>query len=58
MHHEKAADKMKDFDHFVVDSHPEHKTSKCFFVVRKGGEREDFSLGKCIENMEKQAKTE
>lgn len=50
--HERAADKLKDFSHFTVGKHPEFKQTRCFLVVRKSGEEEDFSVSKCIENME------
>ena len=53
--HEKCDQKMKDFDHFEVNSHPEFDKTRCFFVVRKDGSKEDFSLTKCIMNLEKAA---
>jgi hypothetical protein len=48
-HHEQ---KLKDLQHFTVGPHPEHKDSRCFFVVRKDGHKEDFSAKKCLENLE------
>ena len=51
--HSKADEKMKDFDHFVVGEHPDHEKTRCFFVVRKNGEKEDFSIAKCTQNLEK-----
>ncbi|XRB21070.1 hypothetical protein RI054_26g109190 [Pseudoscourfieldia marina] len=33
--------------HFLVDNHPEHP-SKCFWLVRPDGSREDFSYRKCV----------
>jgi len=48
-HHE---NKIKDLQHFTVGPHPEHKDSRCFFVVRKDGHKEDFSAKKCLENLE------
>ena len=47
-YHHKAEEKMKDFDHFIVGEHPEYEKTRCFFVVRKDGEKIDFSIGKCI----------
>lgn len=54
--HERATEKMADFDHFTVDKHPKFPDTRCFFVVRKSGEKEDFSMSKCIERMEEAAK--
>jgi hypothetical protein len=50
--HEKKDQKMKDFDHFEVGPHPGYDKTRCFFVVRKNGEREDFSVTKCLINLE------
>lgn len=50
--HEKHGLKMKDFDAFEVGQHPEHEKTRCFFVVRKDGTKEDFSVSKCIRNLE------
>jgi hypothetical protein len=46
--HDKADDKMKDFDHFEVGPHPEFVKTRCFFVVKKDSTKEDFSVSKCI----------
>lgn len=46
--HEKKETKMKDFDHFEVGVHPQYDKTRCFFVVRKDGSKEDFSVTKCI----------
>ena len=53
--HEKADEKMKNFDHFEVNTHPQYDKTRCFFVVRKDGSKEDFSLTRCIMNLEKAA---
>lgn len=50
--HDKHDDKMKDFDHFEVGPHPEFTKTRCFFVVKKDGSKEDFSVSKCIANLE------
>jgi len=50
--HDRHADKMKNFADFEVGQHPDHEKTRCFFVVRKDGEREDFSVSKCIRNLE------
>lgn len=57
-HHEKHDDKMKDFEHFSVDNHPDYPNTRCFFVVRKDGSKEDFSMSRCVQNMENKGKAE
>lgn len=52
--HEKHDQKMKDFDHFACGVHPDHEKTRCFFVVRKDGSKEDFSVTKCIMALEQQ----
>jgi len=46
--HERSDAKMADFSHFEVGTHPNFDKTRCFFVVRKSGEKEDFSITKCI----------
>ena len=46
--HAKSAEKLVDFDKFIVGAHPEYPKTRCFFVVRKDGSKEDFSVSKCI----------
>ena len=48
--------------HLTVDNHPDYDNTRCFFVVRNDGSKEvrfdhgqDFSLSKCIENMNQAA---
>lgn len=53
--HERAADKMKDFEAFEVNTHPNYEKTRCFFVLRKDGSKEDFSITRCIMNLEKQS---
>lgn len=53
--HERAEEKMKDFDHFIIDTHPKFDKTRCFFVVREDGTKEDFSITRCIMNLENQA---
>ena len=50
--HEKHDAKIADFDHFEVGCHPEFLKTRCFFVVNKAGGKEDFSVSKCITNLE------
>ena len=44
---------MKDYEHFEVGVHPDFEKTRCFFVVKKDGAKEDFSVTKCIANLEK-----
>lgn len=46
--HDRSEAKMSDFDHFEVGTHPQFEKTRCFFVVRKDGTKEDFSITKCI----------
>ena len=50
--HDNHEGKMKGFDHFEVGCHPEFTKTSCFFVVKKDGSKEDFSVSKCINNLE------
>jgi len=50
--HEKGEEKLNNLKHFTVDIHPEHKDTRCFFVVRNDDTREDFSAVKCLKNLE------
>lgn len=46
--HARHEQKMKDFESFEVGPHPEFEKTRCFFVVKKDGTKEDFSVSKCI----------
>ena len=50
--HDNYENKSKDFDHFVVDVHPEYNKTRCFFITRKDGAKEDFSVSKCVMKLE------
>lgn len=50
--HDKAADKQKDLSHIEVGPHPEYTKTRCFFVVKNDGSKEDFSVSKCTHNLE------
>jgi hypothetical protein len=52
-YHDNAEAKLKDLKHFVVDVHPKYMDTRCLFAVKGDGSREDFSVVKCIENLEK-----
>lgn len=47
-YHEKSEEKLKECKSFSVDFHPVYKQTRCFFIVREDGTREDFSLHKCL----------
>ncbi len=53
--HDKGEAKAANFGHFEVGEHPDYAKTRCFFVVRKDGTKEDFSISKCILNLEKQS---
>ena len=53
--HEKGPAKSKDLDHFEVGEHPDFAKTRCFFVVRKDGSKEDFSISKCITKLDQQS---
>jgi hypothetical protein len=53
--HDKGAEKLKGFSHFEVGEHPQFAKTRCFFVVRTGGAKEDFSISKCITKLEQQS---
>ena len=51
--HDRTEQKMADFSHFEVGTHPQFEKTRCFFVVRKEGDvKEDFSITKCIQKLE------
>lgn len=50
--HDKAEDKQKDLSHIEVGAHPEFTKTRCFFVVKSDGSKEDFSVSKCTHNLE------
>jgi len=52
-YHDHAEEKLKDVKHFVVDVHPKYMDTRCLFAVKEDGKKEDFSVVKCIENIEK-----
>jgi len=52
--HEKKDEKLKDLDYFTCDVHPVYNETRCFFVVRKDGSREDFSFTKSLVRLEEE----
>jgi hypothetical protein len=53
--HEKGEAKLRDFQAFEVGEHPDYAKTRCFFVVRKDGTKEDFSISKCITKLEQRS---
>ncbi|CAL5019716.1 unnamed protein product [Urochloa decumbens] len=41
-------------DYITVGLHPEFENSRCLFIVRKDGERVDFSFWKCVKGLIRQ----
>ena len=50
--HDKKDAKKDGLKHFTVGTHPEHPETRCFFIVKEDGKKEDFSCVKCIKNLE------
>lgn len=50
--HDKKDSKLKDFAGIEVGTHPSFEKTRCFFIVKKDGSKEDFSVTKCIMNLE------
>lgn len=44
--------KKEDIESFTVGPHPDHTDSKCFYVIKKDGTKEDFSIVKCVNKIE------
>jgi len=52
-YHENGEAKLKNLKHFVVDVHPNYIDTRCLFAVKEDGTREDFSVVKCIDKIER-----
>ena len=50
-YHHNYDNKIKDFDYFTTGKPKDFNFSRCFFIVKKNGEKEDFSIQKCIETI-------
>jgi len=46
---------LKDMTHFEVGEHPDYAKTRCFFVAKADGKKEDFSISKCISRLEQQS---
>lgn len=53
--HDRAEEKLKDLKEVIVDINKDHPDTRCFYLVKSDGAREDFSVVKCINNLEKSA---
>ena len=49
-HHHNSSEKLKDLASITVDMNPKYPSTRCFFIVKENGDRDDFSFHKCIEN--------
>jgi len=49
-HHKNYESKTSNMD-FITAGKSEHDYSRCFFVMKKDGSKEDFSIGKCIDEV-------
>ena len=52
-YHHNYDKKSKDLDHITVGKPKEYDSSRCFIIVNKKNEKDDFSVNKCIENLVK-----
>ena len=52
-YHHKGEEKRKDFDYVTVGKPENYDSSRCFIIVNKKKERNDFSVQKCIDNLVK-----
>jgi len=50
-HHSRSNEKLANLDHFTTGIHPVYSMTRCFFVVKSDGTKEDFSAAKCINSM-------
>lgn len=50
-HHKNSDDKLAGVKGFTVDFHPTFEATRCFFILREDGTKEDFSYHKCIHNL-------
>jgi len=49
--HHNFREKIKDFDYFTLDYVKEYKYLRCFYIVKSNGEKIDFSIDKCLNNL-------
>jgi len=57
-YHHNYDKKSKDLDHITVGKPKDYDSSRCFIIVNKKNEKDDFSVYKCIENLVKKTNGE
>ena len=50
-YHHNYDDKIKDLDFITTGKSEKYEFSRCFFIVKKDGEKVDFSIQKCIDEL-------
>lgn len=55
-HHRNGEEKLKDMSYITTGKPSEFNYSRCFFVVKSDGSKEDFSVGKCLVRLENETK--
>lgn len=51
-YHHSYEEKIKNYDYFTTGKPDKFAFSRCFFIVKKDGQKEDFSFQKCIDGIE------
>ena len=49
--HHNFKEKIKDFEYFTIGNSKGYKYLKCFYIVKTNGEKIDFSINKCLDNL-------
>ena len=50
-YHHNYNEKIKDIDYITVCKHDNSNYNRCFYIIKKNGEKVDFSIKKCINNL-------
>ena len=50
-YHHNYNEKIKDIDYITVGKYDNSNYNRCFFIIKKNGEKVDFSIKKCIDNL-------
>lgn len=50
-YHKNSEEKLSNVKGFTVGFHPTFDATRCFFILREDGSKEDFSYHKCIHNL-------
>lgn len=51
-YHSNYQSKISDLSYITTGVHPKYSDTKCFFIIKKDDTREDFSLAKCLNNIQ------